>query len=365
MTALRVLITNIQLSQRTGTETYLRDLALGLKRQGHDAMVYSPELGELARELQASGIQVVDDLERLAAVPDVIHGQHHPTTISALVAFPTAPALFFVHDRYSWHDEPPRHPRLLRYAAVDDFCRERLEQAGLPDEACVVVRNAVDLGRFAPRPVPLPSRPKKALIFSNYARSDNYAAQILEVCRRAGLQAETAGHEVGRLLQAPEEVLPGYDLVFGKGRCALEALAVGCAVVVCDRQGVAGMVTPDNYQRFRRRNFGQSLLDRPVHRRVLEEEIARYDAVSQGSIAEQVRKDADLETLVGDLVGVYRQIIREAAQAQPSAREESLAIVRYLNLVRRQLGHGHARWSGPPGRRARLKSWLGKQFDRF
>ena len=34
-----------------------------------------------------------------------------------------------------------------------------------------------------------------------------------------------------------------YDLVFAKARCALEAMAVGAAVVLCDTHGLGPMVT--------------------------------------------------------------------------------------------------------------------------
>jgi hypothetical protein len=45
MGSLRILIVNVTLASRTGTETALRDLALGLKTTGHKPMMYSPELG--------------------------------------------------------------------------------------------------------------------------------------------------------------------------------------------------------------------------------------------------------------------------------------------------------------------------------
>ena len=40
MAGLTILIANATLASRTGTETYLRDLALGLLRKGHSPIVY-------------------------------------------------------------------------------------------------------------------------------------------------------------------------------------------------------------------------------------------------------------------------------------------------------------------------------------
>ena len=52
---LRILLANVTLASRTGTETALRDLALGLRAAGHRPMAYSPELGEIAGEIRSAG----------------------------------------------------------------------------------------------------------------------------------------------------------------------------------------------------------------------------------------------------------------------------------------------------------------------
>ena len=37
-----------------------------------------------------------------------------------------------------------------------------------------------------------------------------------------------------------------YDIVFAKARAAIEAMAVGAAVIVCDFDGVGPMVSTEN-----------------------------------------------------------------------------------------------------------------------
>src|SRR5262249_58647483 len=98
MSALRVLITNTTLATRTGTETYVRDLAAALLRKGHRPAIYSPRHGDIAREIRELGVPVVDDLVALSDVPDVIHGHHHPETMAALLRFPRVPAIFVGDD---------------------------------------------------------------------------------------------------------------------------------------------------------------------------------------------------------------------------------------------------------------------------
>jgi hypothetical protein len=53
---MRVLLTNLTLATRTGTEMATRDLALGLTRSGHEACVFSPLLGAVADEIAVAGV---------------------------------------------------------------------------------------------------------------------------------------------------------------------------------------------------------------------------------------------------------------------------------------------------------------------
>ena len=160
MGSLRILIVNVTLASRTGTETALRDLALGLKATGHRPMVYSPELGEIADEIRASGIPVFSQLEDLSEEPDIVHGNHHVQTVEALLKFRNARGLFVCHDRRAHMSAPPRLGRILRYVAVDYNCLERLtEEYGIPQHLTRVIYNSVDTSRFLPRP-PLPAHPQ-------------------------------------------------------------------------------------------------------------------------------------------------------------------------------------------------------------
>jgi hypothetical protein len=72
---LRILLTNAYLSDRGGSELYIRDLAVRLRRRGHQPIAYSTFLGAVAADLRASAVPVIDDLTLLTDPPDVIHGQ--------------------------------------------------------------------------------------------------------------------------------------------------------------------------------------------------------------------------------------------------------------------------------------------------
>ncbi len=334
MAGLNVLITNNTLAPRAGTEMYVRDLALGLQRRGHSPVVYTTRTGEVARELRRATVPVVEDLWRIGSPPDIIHGQHHAETMTALLHFHTIPAVFFCHGWLPPEEEPPLFPRVLRYAAVDDVCRERLVcEHGVPEGRVRVILNFVDLERFRPR-APLPPRPRRALLFSKNASDATHVPAVREACARAHLELDVLGSGVGRACDEPEKVLGRYDLVFAKGRSALEALAVGASVVLCDAAGVGPLVTKAELERLRRLNFGVRALRGDVSAEVLQGEMERYDAADAAEVSREIRARAGLDAAVDEIVALYEEVLAEhrAAPAHDAAAE-GRAAAQYLRRV--------------------------------
>ncbi len=305
-------MTNIGLSNRTGTEIVIRDLARAFRAAGHFPMVYAPVLGAVAEEIAGSGIPVVSNLKALPWRPDVIHGHHHLETIEAVQGFPGVPALFVCHDRIAWHDEPPLHPQIFQYVAVDENCRERLaEQSGLAKDRVAVILNAVDESRFLPRP-PLPERPRRALVFSNYAGRGTHLEAVSAACRQIGAALDVAGSGAGNQTDAPEALLGRYDLVFAKGRCALEALSVGCSVVLCDTRGLGPLVTSSEVATLRPWNFGMRLLRLPLEPAEIVRQIERYDPQDAAKVCAYIRCRAKLSSAASRYVALYWKMLGQA-----------------------------------------------------
>jgi len=333
MGGLRILITNITLATRTGTEMYVRDLATALLDRGHAPIVYSTDLGAVARELLAARVPVVDDLGALATPPDVIHGHHNLPTMTALLRFPGVPAIFFCHDSLAWHDSPPRFPSILRYVAVDLSCQERLVlKHAIPQDRVRVLLNFVDLERFKPRG-PLPPRPSRALVFSNYASERTHLAAVREACSRAGITLDVLGAGEGNIRGRPEEVLGRYDLVFAKGRCALEALAVGAAVVLCDAGGVGPMVTTGDLDQLRPLNFGIRALRHPLDPDVLAREVARYDPKDASEVSRRIRATGGRDAGVDQVVALYQEALSEHASRGGFNGESKERAAAHLHLL--------------------------------
>jgi glycosyltransferase involved in cell wall biosynthesis len=334
MGGLRILITNNSLAARQGSELYVRDLATALLARGHTPIAYSPILGDVARELHAATIPVVDDLDRLAIPPDVIHGHHNLEAMTALCSFPRVPAVYFCHGWIPWEEAPPHFPRILRYVAVDQPCRDRLVfEHAIPAERVRVLFNFVDLNRFKPRG-PLPVRPKRALVFSNSANEHTHLGAVRQACAREGIALDVIGAGAGKACERPEEVLGGYDIVFAKGRSALEALAVGAAVVLCDRAGVGPMVTTGELDRLRPLNFGIRALRDPVDPDALLREMAHYDPRDAAEVSRLVRATAGRDAVVDEIIALYQEVLAEqAGRGESDAYAEQRAVGAYLRWL--------------------------------
>lgn len=332
---LRVLITNNTLAMRAGTELYVRDIALALLARGHTPIAYSTELGELAHEMRLATIPVVDDLSTIAEPPDLIHGQHHLDTMTALLHFPQVPCLYFCHGWLPWEEAPPQFPRILRYVAVDYTCRDRLiyEHAIAPDQIEVLL-NFVDLERFQPRSTPLPPTPQTALVFSNTASQNTYLSLIRTACTQLGISVDVVGSGSGNVCLQPEQILGNYDLVFAKGRAALEAMAVGAAVILCDKKGMSGLITSENFAQLRRLNFGLRTFQTPFSVNGMIQEISRYCPADAAAVSAQVRATAGRAAVIDRLLELYDEVIQQHQTLPPPTPEaESRAAAAYLRFI--------------------------------
>ena len=344
---LRVLIATVTMNARSGTDLYTRDLALALLRRGCLPIVYTGKLGGPAEELRQATIPVVDDLEAIAATPDVIHGHHVLETLAATARFPGVPALFVCHDGLGWHSIPPRTRRIRTWVAVDRNCRDRMMfEHGVKEESIRVLANAVDLARFRPRD-PLPARPRRALIFNNDAVESGQVLPIRAACEANGIVVEVAGLLSGRLALNPEQLLPAYDLVFARARCALEAAAVGNSVIVCDSRGMAGMLTSESLEAMRALNFGARTLRLPVTEENVRRELARYDAADAARVSLAIRSSASIDVLADQFLSLYEELAATSA-GKLTPEEELREVARALSSVTRTLR------IGPPVPRRRL-----------
>jgi len=308
---LKILLTNNTLADRAGTELYVRDVAIALLKRGHTPVAYSTLLGTVAEELRAATVPVIERLDALATPPDLIHGHHHIETMTALLHFPGVPAISFCHGWLPWEELPPKFPRIVRYVAVDETCRDRLvHEHAIPENRVRLILNFVDLKRFKSRGA-LPEKPRRALVFSNNAAENTNLLAVRHACMRTNLELDVVGGGIGNPTNRPEEVLGKYDLVFAKGRAALEALSVGTAVILCDAAGVGPMVTMANVRALRPLNFGIRTLQNPIDTDFLIQQIASYNASDAMQVSSWLRQTASMEETLDQLIALYEGALEE------------------------------------------------------
>jgi Glycosyltransferase Family 4 len=308
---LRILLTAAYLSDRGGSELYIRDLAVRLRRRGRQTIAYSTILGGVAADLRASAVPVIDDLTLLTDPPDVIHGRHL-LDAAVCLRFPQTPAVYARHGWEPWLETPLILASVRRYVAISQLTRERLVTSGIPPERIAVIPNFVDLERF-PRQRDASAGVKRALVYGNAWRQDAPAfVAIREACLPRGIEVEGVGYGFGRPTDRPQELLPSFDVVFALGRSALEAMACGCAVALAGPQGFGGLVTPDSFQRQRAGNFGLALLvGQPVTQERIAQSLDRHGATEVSCVTDLVHAEAGIDTALDRWEEQYRLAIAE------------------------------------------------------
>ncbi|MGH9800922.1 MAG: hypothetical protein ACRD82_11210, partial [Blastocatellia bacterium] len=145
---------------------------------------------------------------------------------------------------------------------------------------------------------------------------------------------DVIGEGVGNVSSNPEDILGKYDLVFARGRSALEALATGTAVILFGPDRIGSLVTAAELERLRRLNFGIRTLSSPLTGEALRGEIARYDPADATTVTAHIRATAGREKVVDELVEIYRAVIAEHASTnKPDPAAESRAASDYLRQL--------------------------------
>lgn len=302
---MRILYTNNTLSQPAGTELAVRDLCLEMRRRGHEVAAFSMQHGRVAEMLREAEITLAARLDEVPFVPDVIHGHHEWETSLAALRWPECPVISFCRGLEGWQEAPCLAPNVSRWVAVDEPCRGRLLRTpGVQPTRVELILNGINLERFRGG-VDLELRGERAMILSNYATADNFAAVVVEGCRKAGVICEVVGAGVGRAVADPERLMAQQAVVFAKGKVALEALACGCAVIVCDERGLGPLVTPANFEGLRRESFGFPCMTDPVTEEGVMSRLAQRKPHEIERVCEMTREVAGSARMFDDLEKLY------------------------------------------------------------
>ena len=110
-----------------------------------------------------------------------------------------------------------------------------------------------------------------------------------------------------------EVVLQKYDLVFAIGKCALESLASGCAVITLTPELVGELVTSDNFDSLAFSNFCPRRFESSaqINKKWLQKELARYSASDAAQVTHLVRTTRNLEVSVEKICALHQTVLEE------------------------------------------------------
>jgi hypothetical protein len=202
---------------------YLVLISEHLERLGHEVRVFAADALPPPEELRVVGVE-----RDLPLAPDVIYSQDAYAALLLADLYPLTAQLFAAHGDGEAVWLPPQLAGIVaRVIVFDERGIEQARAAALPQELDRL-RRPVDLERLAERGS-LPERPRRARL-SLEGLSDYRRGLLQRACADAGI--ETDGEP---------------DLVIGRGRVVLEAMASGLPVYVYGDEGGDGWLTPERY----------------------------------------------------------------------------------------------------------------------
>jgi len=321
---MNILITNLEVSGNSGTELYVKELAIELKSRGHNIEIYTLFLGNPFIELVIQNINIVNCLNLLKHKPDIIHSHHNILTYKVTSYFKYTPVIFFIHDRLSSLDYPFLHKNIIKYIAVDYNCRERyLIQSDLKENDIDIIFNWYNPERFVIKDV-INLTPKKALLFSNYINKGKIYNEIKAACLFLNIELDIIGLSSGYQHNKPELILKYYDIVFAKAKAGIEALSTANALIVFDFTGLGGMVTPENVEHFKNFNFGMKLMTKPIKKDLIISELKKYKPNDVEFVSKYIRTTSNFYDKVSEIESMYHKSILEFSLKKSGIRNGNI-----------------------------------------
>jgi len=272
---MRILLGTTGFAHPGGSETYLLTMAQQLERLGHDVVICAAELGAVAAAAEEAGLRVVGSVDEVGAAPAATLAQDAPTAYELAGRWPSAPLVFRACSDVYDFQLPPEVPGVaVCVVACTDRVADRVRATAATHEI-VRLRHPVDVRRFQPLR-PIRERPRRALILGNYLDGPRLEA-LTGAWEAAGVECLRLGRPAAATL-APEIAMNDADIVVGKARVIIEAMACGRAAYVYDYAGRDGWVTAGNYAALEADNFAGMATGLGVDPAGLAADLPAYDA---------------------------------------------------------------------------------------
>lgn len=304
---MKILITNVWLSQRGGTEMYVRWLSTTLHRMGHEVTCFTPVQGEVSEEIARFGVRVTSDVDAIRVEHfDVIHAHHRTPSAVVRQAFPDTPMIFVAHGTEPAEEQPQTEllPN-VRYLAISEGVQHNLRyRHGITDVD--VIRNPIDMMEFRSHRS-INAIPQRAILLKNAIDAADFDI-MATFFRRHGIEFDVVGAHKSRtdVVGAINEA----DVVISWGRGALEALACERAVIAYGHDHlVDGMITIDNFYGLRTRSFNGRVGRHVLRRKTLSRQLELYAPGHTSTLRRMVSWDHASDHVIASLLKHYSEVM--------------------------------------------------------
>lgn len=303
---MKILLATHHLLQFTGSEIFTFEIARQLKKKGHDVDVYSPFIGSFRQLLSSEGISCTSDLlEYKNHTYDIAHVHHNIIAYEVRAVFPNLPIVYLSQGISPFLEQYPKFPTdIATTLAISENVAKHQERNGAKNVG--VFRNMVDSNLFKSTKK-INTQIKTAYIHTNRLQDSDYKKieSVLKkknilITNNPGVYGEIENSKLPRLINIA-------DLVITSGRGAIEAMMMGRAVLIYDYQGFDGLVTPQNYEKFRSNTFNGTTLNRTATTKAIETELKLYNPDDVYMIQNRVYEDFSSEIQIKKLIDIYEK----------------------------------------------------------
>jgi len=308
---MKILISTHHFLGYTGTEIYIISLIKELLKNGHQVVFYSKYLSLITDSLKNfKNLEIVSNLSLISKYNfDIIHTNHNINAIELRNYFPNVPLIFHSHGTKPFLEQPPIHDvNINKYLAVSEYVKKNLISKGVHPSLISISRNLVDEKVFF-EINHINSKPRKALIFSNYNDStkDNL---IMDACKASRIKFDFIGGYYGQIENnSLNSVLNKYDLVFTAGRGAMESLLAGRATIIINSRKMGKMVTPLNFKKMIKNNLSGNYYCFKITKKRLESEIKKYNPKNSQKLSLLTKEYFGSSQNIKSLIAEYQQVI--------------------------------------------------------
>lgn len=305
----RIALTNAHLDGLGGSEFWTFDVARRFQELGLPLIVFSPVLGEMASRMRRHGIRTTDVVgDVVAFAPDILHVNHFAAVASLRDALRgRAKVVNMLHGLLPALGLPGREG-VDAYSTIGLHAQAKGHLlTGRPWSDFPISPNFYDPQRFRRAREAAPAR---ALLFSSKTEPKQ-REHLRSLVSAAGYELDHIGYG-GIPAEAPEEVLPHYDLVFAVARSAVEAMAAGGKLILWDDGVMGPAVTAENFWMCVASNFSMASCVLPFVN-IKDDDAGTWIAANisavredRGGASDLTRAHLTIENTTADLLRRYR-----------------------------------------------------------